>query len=274
MQKIFGFVELMRPLNCFIAAFAVFVGYAVSVKALQFNQQIGFAMIAAFLVCGAGQSINDFFDRQIDKKKNPKKPVPSGSVSAESALLFSVTLFLFGNVFAFFVNQTALVISLTFTLLLFFYSAFLGKAKFLGNWVVAAGTAFTLVFGATISGNYFVVLFFAASALLANAAREIIKDTEDLKADRGFKKSLPMILRKEQLVLLLVLLHVVALVSAFVPLALGLFGNTQFALFVLAANALFAYSIFHFGRNNYSLAQKLSKTGMLFSLFGFLLGVV
>jgi len=275
MAKIQGLLELIRPLNCVMAAFAVFIGYVVSAGAFaSFSQQLAFAMIAAFLICGAGQAINDYFDRHIDRKKNSKKPIPSGAVKAETALLFSMALFLFGNVFAYFVNGTALAISLAFTLLLVFYSAFLGKAKFLGNWVVAAGTAFTLVFGATISGEYFTVLFLAASALLANAAREIMKDMEDSYFDKGFKNSLPMILEHGQLVALVAALHIIAIAFAFVPLALGFFGNVQFVFFVLIGNALFFYSIYTLDRKDYPLAQRLSKAGMLLCLIGFLLGVV
>jgi geranylgeranylglycerol-phosphate geranylgeranyltransferase len=269
-----GLISLLRPLNCAIAAFAVFIGYCVSAGAIAFNQQLAFAMAAAFMVCGAGQSINDFFDNEIDKKKNPRKPIPSGAVSANQALLLSAALFLIGNFFAFFVNQQAFLIAIAFTVLLVVYSAFLGKAKFIGNWVVAAGTAFTLVFGASINGNYFTVAFLAASALLANAAREIIKDREDIDFDKGFKNSLPMTLNDEQLFLRLVSLHAIALVLAFLPLATGIFGNVQFAVLIIAANALFGIAINKFSQKDFSTAQRFSKAGMMIALIGFLAGVV
>lgn len=265
--------ELLRPLNCLIAAFAVFVGYAVSVRALQFNWQLLPAMLAAFFVCGAGQAINDYFDARIDKKKNPKKPIPSGRIKAANALVFSFALFSLGNILAFLVNETAFAIAVAFTLLLVLYSAFLGKAKFIGNWVVAAGTAFTLIFGATISGNYSAIFFLAASAMLANAVREIIKDKEDIYFDRGFKNSLPMLLERGQLLVLVSALSVAAFVLAFAPVALGIFGNVRFVFLVFTANILFFGSVILFWQKKYSLAQQLSKAGMLLALVGFLAGV-
>lgn len=269
-----GFVGLLRPLNCIMAAFAVFVGYSVSIRAFQFNRQIALAMLAAFLVCGAGQAINDYFDRQIDKKKNPRKPIPSGAISAGAALYYSFALFIAGNAAAWLVNQTAFAIANAFTLLLVLYSAFLGKAKWLGNWVVAAGTAFTLVFGSALSGNFLVVLFFAASALLSNVAREIIKDAEDLQSDKGHKKSLPMMLERKQLLLLVLLLSVAAFLLSFLPLLLGLFGNMLFIAMMLVANAIFFYAVFCFTKKNYALAQRAEKAGMFLALLAFLAGVV
>ncbi len=274
MARLLAFFQLLRPFNCLMATFAVYIGYAVSVHALQFNQQIGFAMIAAFLVCGAGQAINDYFDAHIDKKKNPKKPIPSGTISARNALLFSLLLFACGNIFAFFVNQTALAISIAFTLLLAAYSAFLGKAKWLGNWVVAAGTAFTLIFGAAVSGNYKIVWLLAASALLSNVVREIIKDNEDKLADKGYKKSLAMLLSHSQMITLVFVLSITAFALSIMPLVLGLFGNAVFAILVLLANVLFFYAIFCFAKKDFHLAQQLSKAGMLFALIGFLAGVL
>lgn len=274
MAKILALIQLLRPFNCIMAALAVLIGYIVSINILEWNNQVLLAMIAAFLICGAGQAINDYFDAAIDKKKNPKKPIPSGAVSTKTVLVYSFALFALGNLTAAFVNQTALAIALAFTVLLVFYSAFLGKIKALGNWVVGAGTAFTLLFGATLSGNYNVIVFLAASALLLNVVREIIKDTEDIAVDKGFKKSLPMLLDKNEILAILIMLCTIAFALSIVPFVQKQFGNSLFLVVILAANALFGYALFSFAKTKYCFAQQLMKAGMLLALAGFLAGVL
>ncbi len=277
------FVEILRPLNCAMAAIAVLVGYLISINhvALDYsvftilNFPLAVSMIVAFMVCGAGQAINDFFDREIDKKKNPKKPVPSGKISPKSALYFSLLLFLAANIIAFFfLNEIAVFISAGFSILLIFYSSFLYKMKYLGNWIVAGGTSFTLIFGAAINEINSAVILLSVSALLANACREIIKDFEDMETDRGFKTSLAMIAKKENIQEVVFAIYAIAMLLPYWIFSQGLFGNTIFIVMVSASNLFFLESYNEFLRGNYSKGQNFSKNGMIIALIGFAAGAI
>jgi geranylgeranylglycerol-phosphate geranylgeranyltransferase len=270
-----AFVELVRPINCLMAALGTFIGFAVASSALQLNFPIAIAMAVAFLICGAGMAVNDFFDFEIDKKLKPGKPIASGQVSTKAALVYTAILFLAGNALAFyFLPLVAFVITLIFTIVLVLYSWLLAKAKYVGNFVVASGTAFTLLFGASLVGNFGAVAFLAAAALSANIARELIKDLEDVKADKGFKVSLPMLVSKKTVKLFVLFYSLVAILLVYIPLWLGLFGNLYFAILVSIANIGFIVSYVMASRNEFAKAQAISKASMLIALIGFLVGVL
>jgi len=269
------FLKLIRPLNCVMAALGTFIGYSIASGLLQCQLGIGIAMLVAFLVCGGGMVINDYYDRKVDEKLHPEKPIPSGRVSGKTAMLYAAFLFLAGNLLAFhFLPRIAFVIAFAFTVLLIAYSMFLSKAKYLGNWVVASGTAFTLIFGASLIGNYPTVISLAIAALFANLARELIKDLEDLKADKGFKKSLPMLLSEKKVKVLIFIYYIIAIISVYVPAMLFSFGNPAFLGLVSIANVLFLYSFVLAAKKNYKRAQTVSKAAMFLALLAFLLGVL
>lgn len=270
-----AFVELVRPINCLMAALGTFIGYAIASSALQLNFPIVVAMAVAFLICGGGMVVNDFFDLEIDKKLKPGKPLASGRVSEKGALVFTAILFLLGNALAFyFLSLTTFAIALAFTFVLTLYSWLLAKAKYVGNFVVATGTAFTLIFGASLIGNYKVVVLLAAAALSANIARELIKDLEDAKADQGFKVSLPMLVSQQSVKLFILFYILVAVILVYIPLWLGIFGNFYFTVLVSVANLGFAASFATAVKGKFGKAQAISKASMLIALIGFLAGVL
>lgn len=279
-----AFIELLRPVNCLMAAFGVFIGYSVAMQAIELNDSILLAMLAAFLICGAGQAINDFFDLETDRKKNARKPIIMYKLNPFFALLFSFILFISGSAIAFQLGTIPFAIAVAFSLLLIIYSALLSKAKYIGNWVVALGTAFTLIFGASLTvqylefltfvfpQNFSTMLFFALAALFANVSRELIKDLEDLKADTGFKKSLPMLLSRKKVLTLIAVLYIAAILIALIPFAFGK-ANIYFFVMVLFSGIVFKMSLMSAAHKYYSLGQKYSKVGMLIALFAFIVSV-
>ena len=62
------YLTIIRPFNCIMAAVATLIGFSVALGGFAFTIPLMLAMVSAFLICGAGQAINDYFDREIDKK--------------------------------------------------------------------------------------------------------------------------------------------------------------------------------------------------------------
>ena len=266
------FVEIIRPANCLMAAIAVFIGFAVSAKTYSVTLPVVFAMAAAFLICGAGQAINDYFDFEVDKKIRREKPLPSGKIERNTALAYSMILFLAGILISWLVNFEAFGIALAFSLLLISYSALMQKQKFIGNIVVALGTAFTRMFGASIVQKYGTIIFFAASAFFANMAREIIKDSQDMEADKGRKTTFPMILSAWQVQAAVYLMYALAVIIAFFAWGQKIVTNGYYILFLPAATLVFLHSFNLFAENKEKEAQQFSKIGMAISLLAFLMG--
>ena len=262
------FAEL-RPLNGFIAAAGVFAGFVAAAKAFIFPQGLILAVASAFLITSAGNLVNDFFDMEIDKKLGRKNPLVSGSIGKEFFLAFTAALFIAGLWLAWLVNETAFIIALAVSILLVVYSALMQRQKALGNFVVAFGTSLTLVFGAAIAGEYVLPSLFAASAFFANVGREIIKDSEQLGADRGVKKSLPMILGFDKIRLAVLGVYIVAALVAFAAWVSGGVQSIAFLAFLIVSAALLYVSWSLFSRKKFAEAQRFSKYAMVAALLAF-----
>ena len=91
MNKLGGFIRLMRPVNCTMMGFAVLVG-AVLAAASQFSTinwfNIIFGFLTGFTFCAAAMVINDYYDRNIDSINEPNRPIPSGLIKTREALAF------------------------------------------------------------------------------------------------------------------------------------------------------------------------------------------
>ncbi len=102
MNKLGGYIHLMRPLNCAMMGFAVLVGavlafpYFTSLNWL--NVLYGF--LTGFTFCAAAMVINDYYDRKIDAINEPQRPIPSGAVKPKEALAFMTVLIVVGSIFS------------------------------------------------------------------------------------------------------------------------------------------------------------------------------
>ncbi|MDO8427950.1 MAG: UbiA family prenyltransferase [Candidatus Diapherotrites archaeon] len=269
------YLKLLRPFNCILGSLAVWIGYTIAVHALLIPTiSVLLAMLVVFLICGAGQVINDFFDVELDRKLNSEKPLPSGKISLQNAFSYSIGLFVIGNILAFFLGFTQFLIAVVFSVLLILYAWKISKNyKYIGNWVVALGTAFTLIYGASLANNYVLVIYFALSALFANLSRELIKDLEDVEKDQGFKKTLPMLLPKKEVKIYIGFFYFVSAILAFAVYVL--FSLNFYFLILLGITILiFILSLKETVHENFKLAQRYSKNGMAIALLAFLVSVL
>jgi geranylgeranylglycerol-phosphate geranylgeranyltransferase len=261
------YIELIRPVNCIIAGIAVLIGYFLVTK--QISLELFFTIISAILICGGGQAINDVYDSAIDKKINPKKPIPSKRVKRKNALYYSLALFVMGVLISTQINLLAFLVALGFSLLLIAYASLMYRIKYVGNVVVALGTAFTLIYGAIAGGEISaIVIFFAVSAFFANMAREVTKDFEDLKKDKGFKVTLPMVCGEKAKLSVFFYYFV----SFLLALAIGIKFNLGlvYLFLVILSTLIFSLAVKELNLKNYSKSQSFSKKGMLLSLIAYI----
>ena len=264
------FIDIIRPFNCAMAALGVFVGYVVSAGVFALPMQLVLAMVSAFAICGGGQAINDFFDAEIDRKIKPHRVIPRGDLDTKTAFLYSILLFSAGVILAYFITPVSFFIAATFAVLLSMYAAFVQQYKFIGNALVASGTAVTLIYGASISGDYSLVAIFAMSAFLTNMGREITKDIEDVRGDKGVKTTTPMLIGKEAASMLVLLFYTLGIIIAGYAWFSGAAGSIFYAVLVAISAAGFALSYLQLVKGDAAASQRYSKGAMFIALLAFL----
>lgn len=265
-QKVRAYLALVRPLNTLMVfSAAVLAGIIARASPSCFLP----AAVGAALVSAGAQAINDYYDYGIDRRKGKRHALRKRDV-----LLASVVLYALGVLASLLASPLLALLALLAALLSWAYSSHLRAVKYLGNVVVALLTAFVFIF-AGICGEVWRVLFPFLLSFLVSWAREVMKDIEDLPADRGHKTTLPMIVGEEMagyFSAYLLLLGV--FFSVFPgPLGFGIFSSWYYYL-LLPATLLFILSALYVIRRRPREAQRLCKAGMLVALLAFAAGTL
>ncbi len=262
--------RLMRLENSAMAAIAVVIGYVVA-GGLEPGAGIILAIISAFFITGAGNAINDYYDRETDTKNAPHRPIPSGHIMEEHAFYLAIALFFIGIVMAFLINYSCLALASFNSVILFLYGRNLKSSVFLGNVAVSYLTASTFVYGALVLQNPLTTVFLALLAFLANVGREIIGDVEDIEGDmKAGMKTLATRLGEKRAWLYGRIYIIGAVLLSPVPYVTGLLG-IYYLLPVLTADALFVVSI---ATSDARLNQRLTKYAIFVGLVAFLMGAL
>jgi geranylgeranylglycerol-phosphate geranylgeranyltransferase len=260
------FLELMRPLNCLMAAVAAIIGLLIAGgREIEAAAAI---FLAVFLVTGAGNAVNDYFDREIDAINRPKRPVPSGRITPRATLLCSLALFFSGCILAGLVNELCLGIAAANSALLFIYARNLKATPLAGNLCVAYLTGSTFLFGGAAfgwPGLQANLIPFALSSL-ATMSREIMKDVEDMEGDRiGGAKTLPILAGERLSCALAILFSLSAIALSFQPA----FGDAYLAIIAIA-DLFLLVAVWKIIKKEATGSQKALKLGMAVALLAFL----
>jgi geranylgeranylglycerol-phosphate geranylgeranyltransferase len=187
MNKLGGFIRLMRPANCIMMGFAVFVGAVLAASQLAginwLNALFGF--LTGFTFCAAAMVINDYYDRKIDAINEPQRPIPSGTIKPSEALAFVGVLSVMGFIFAGFVSVLCFVVAAASLAITATYITVGKRSGLPGNFLVSICVAIPFIYGSitaigTVGLN---VILFASMAFLSNTGREITKGIVDVKGD-------------------------------------------------------------------------------------------
>ncbi len=262
-------MEIMRPGNCLMAAVAALIGFLVA-DARPEPLTAALVLLAVFVVTGAGNAANDYFDREIDAVNRPGRPIPSNRISPDRALSWSIVLFALGCLAALFINPLAFAIAAFNSILLYLYARNLKVTPFAGNLAVGYLTGSTFLFGGAAGNNVEITAFLFLLASLATLAREIEKDIEDEAGDRiSGAKTLPIVIGEGRSSLLAALFVLAAIgLSYLAPL-----GRAYIAA-VTVADILFLVALASIIRGEAPRAQKMLKMGMAAALAAFLVAAL
>jgi len=189
MGKVSGLVRLMRPINCAMMGFAVFVGAILANPQFSNFDWLGilYGFLTGFMLTAASMTINDYYDRAIDAINEPTRPIPSGSVSTREALAFVFVLSAVGFVFAYLTSVLCLVVAVISWVVVVTYVTVGKRSGLPGNFLVSTCVAIPFIYGSIIilSQVPLSVLLFTVMAFLSNTGREITKGIVDVKGDRA-----------------------------------------------------------------------------------------
>lgn len=266
-----GFIELSRPINAIAAGGLTFIGAYVAGGAFTTASATIAAVAATVLATGAGNAINDYFDRDIDRINAPDRPIPRGAVTAREALAFSIALFSVAIGSALTLPPLAIGIAVINLVALAAYTnVFKGKPG-AGNAVVAYLGGSTFLFGGAAVGNIGAAGVLFVLAALATMTREIVKDVEDMTGDRAEGlNTLPLVIGPRRALWLGGILLVIAILASPIPYLTGTFGIAYLGI-VLVADGVMLYAAF-VAFSSPTAGQRHLKYGMFLAAIAFVIG--
>ena len=152
-----------------MAAIAVIL---VAIVGHTYNEHIILGAISVFIATGAGNTINDYYDYEIDKINKPHRPIPSGRISLKNALIYSLILFLIAAVMGFLISRNNGLLVIICDALMIIYAYDLKQRCLIGNVTVSILTALTCIYGGLIVGNLFESSLLALFAFLMTLSYE------------------------------------------------------------------------------------------------------
>ena len=268
-----GFVELTRPGNVVAAGVLTFTGSFVASGFGAAATPVAAAVAATIFATAAGNAVNDYFDRDVDRVNRPDRPIPRGAVTARAGGVFSGLLFLGAVAAAAALPIVAVAIAVANLLALVAYTALFKGLPGVGNVVVAYLTGSTFLFGGAAVGQVTeptVVVLFALAAL-ATLSRELIKDVEDIAGDRAEGlRTLPIVAGGSAALRAGAAVLAVAVAASAVPYLMGTFGLAYVAV-VLPADVVMLDAV----RRSFAdpgTAQRRLKRGMFLAAVAFIVG--
>ena len=127
MDKFSPYLRLLRLPTVFTAQADIFLGFLLTHSSLEPMGDFGWLLAASSCLYLSGMVFNDVFDRHIDAIDRPGRPIPSGRVSAVSAVVLGIVLVLSGVGAAGAVGPESLKIASILTLLIFAYDGILKR---------------------------------------------------------------------------------------------------------------------------------------------------
>jgi len=271
------YIEVIRPVNCFMFFFAGLFSCYVALKTIDafIDYRVLMASISLFFISAGGHAINDYFDVKVDKINRPKKALVSGEIKLNNVLIFSIILFFIAIIISCLINLRALSLSLFMSILLVFYGKYSKMIKSLGNIIISSVVSLILVYIIFITDRIFPLIWIILPVFFVNMSREIAKDIEDVKGDRLISKSsLPLKLGIKVSSMISILFFIIAFVLACIPYFFNVF-NYQYFLILLISLILLLYTSKNFlkqPQKNANIYQKSLKVWMILGLIAILVG--
>jgi len=269
------YIALTRPGNAILTSIAVIAGAFIAKgpeDILDFQTEIAICCVSAMMLVGGGNALNDYNDRESDKRNHPERPIPSGKISAENALTFAQILLGLGLVILIFTldNKMPFVIALLGVITLIAYENGLKAAGIAGNIAVGLMSGAVFLYAGMAVNDPGPTIWMFGLAILATITREIVKDIQDLEGDKD-RFTLPARIGIGVSLNLATLILLVAIGLSYT--AMGQFENMAWNAYVSGitlANGIMLFGIYNANQEDYFMGQKNIKQGMGIAMLAFI----
>ncbi len=266
--------DLIRPGNAVLTAIAVIAGgfIAIGPDIIDFQKEMIICCISAMMLVGGGNALNDYNDRESDKQNHPERPIPSGKISADTALTFAQTLLGLGLVILLITldNKMPFVIAFIGMVTLVAYKGRLKATGISGNIAVGFMSGAVFLYAGMAVANPGPTLWLFGLAFLATISREIIKDIQDLEGDKD-RFTLPARIGIDASLNIAIGILIIAILLSYT--AINLFENMALNVYIAGislANGVMAFGLYNAKQEDYFMGQKNIKQGMGIAMLAFI----
>ena len=230
MKYLLGYIMIIRPLNVFLGGLTILIssliikyeGPAISVILPVF--------VVMFFTIGAN-TLNDYFDYEIDKINRPDRAISSGLVLRNQALILSLFSFIIGVLIALRLNKDSQLLSIGVSLpLIIAYNVKLKNYPLIGNIIVSLILAMSFIYAGLVFKNTEPLIIPALLAFGLTLIREIVKDLADIKGDKSAGlMTFPIVYGKKKTIILCTILSLFLGIGSFIPFLTGYY-NTFYGI--------------------------------------------
>lgn len=187
--KLLAHLEMMRPYTMFHAGLVAIAGATLASAGHAPAWRVALAAVVA--VCGweAGLYAGDYYDRELDARSKPERPVPSGRVSPREAFSTMVALIAAGYVAALALGPLNLALAIAATVLGIAYSKTFKNHALLGNFDRGVLGCMAALFGAVAVDHARVAalptLLLLALVFFHDSATNLVGAMRDFEGDRA-----------------------------------------------------------------------------------------
>lgn len=236
-----GSLILIRPDLTIAAGICVITGQMLALGALGTPFQIFAGFFSVALISGAILAINDYFDVASDIINAPTRPIPSGMISKNGALLLSLVLLAVGLSLAIFISILSFLACTILAVVGFLYNWRLKRTGLPGNLMVSFSVGMTFVYGGITVGLPLekTVFFFGLLAAMLDLGEEIAADAMDMEGDKKMNSnSLAIKYGKAFVLRISCMIFGFVLILTIIPFLLGWFEPHYFIPFIFMDGVL------------------------------------
>ena len=157
MSSLRAYLQLMRFPAVFTAMGDILLGFLLNRESYsEAPLDLALLLVASSCLYLAGMVLNDVFDRELDSRERPNRPIPSGRISARSAATLGGLLLLAGIGAASVVGVQSLIVASLLTGVILLYDGW-AKQTFLGPMLMGGCRFLNVILGASSHSRAFIV---------------------------------------------------------------------------------------------------------------------